>query len=119
MDTFRKWFYAASALASAVVPILVTLGIASNDQGNQWLTAIAAITGLLGTAGAGTAAVVLNKQQKTGVLETVAPADQVINGLQAVQDQATSAQTELARATAAVRKVASSDLVQQAIDSVK
>jgi hypothetical protein len=76
----------------------------------EWLGALG--TGFVAAAGV---FVTPNKDHEPAP----APADQVINGLQAVQDQAATAQAELARATAAVKKVASSDLVQQVIDSVK
>ncbi|WP_458317089.1 hypothetical protein [Mycolicibacterium brisbanense] len=91
----RQWFYLLSALASAIVPILVTLRVITENQGNQWLGLVAALGGILGTAGAGTAAVILGKQRKDGTLETAAPADAAITAIQQTVQNVTTATSEL------------------------
>lgn len=126
----RQWFYRIAALASAVVPILVATRLVTESQGNQWLGLIAAIGGILGVAGSGTAAVVLGKQRKDGTLDpapevpVVSPADQVIAGLPAVVQQAEAAVAELDRVKQAASDVLGQapilgPLAQQAIDSMK
>ena len=127
---FRQWFYLLSALASAIVPILVTLRVINEAQGNQWLGLVAALGGILGTAGAGTAAVILGKQRKDGTLDTPEPApvlplpDVVLGGLsQAAQNVATSV-SELDKIRDGVGQILGTapvigPLAQAAIDSIK
>ena len=98
----RQWFYLVAALASAVVPILVTLRVITESQGNQWLGLVAALGGILGTAGAGTAAVVLGKQRKDGTIDgpevvVQSPADQIIQNLPVVIGNVAHATSELDR----------------------
>lgn len=77
----RKWYYLVAALAASVVPILVTLGVVSDNQGNAWINAILAIGSVLGVAAPVTAGVVLHNQIKN------APADKVVTSLQEIQAQ--------------------------------
>ena len=119
----RQWFYAIAALASAVVPILVTLRVITESQGNQWLGLLAALGGILGTAGAGTAAVILGKQRKDGTLDTLSPSDAVINGMQQATQNKAAADSELDRIKDAAGSILGSvpvlgPLAQAAINSI-
>lgn len=119
----RQWFYLLSALASAIVPILVTLRVINESQGNQWLGLVAALGGVLGTAGAGTAAVILGKQRKDGTLDTAAPADAAITAIQQTVENVTTATSELDRVKQAASDVLGAipgvgPLAQAAINSV-
>lgn len=105
---FRLWFYRISAVAAALVPILVATRVVTESQGNQWLALVAAIGGLFGVAGAGTAAVVLGKQTQDGTLDSPAPADAAITAIQQTIQNATTASAELDR----VKQVATDALGQ-------
>jgi len=94
---FRQWFYLLSGLVAAVVPILTALNLATQHQGEQWLSLFSVVGGLIGATGAGTAAVVVSKQRRAGTLDVVGPADQAITGIQATVAQVTNATAELDR----------------------
>lgn len=126
----RQYFYLLSALASAIVPILVTLRVINESQGNQWLGLVAALGGILGTAGAGTAAVVLGKQRKDGTLDTPEPAptlplpDAVIAGAQQAAQNAAQSISDLDKIRDGVGQILGTapvigPLAQAAIDSIK
>ncbi len=122
--TIPASFYLFSALAAAIVPIFVTLRVLTESQGSQWLAIVAAIGGLLGTAGAGTAAVVLGRQRKDGTLDTPTPAEQVINNLPVVVGTATAATAELDKVKQAATETLGSvpvlgPLAQQIITSTR
>lgn len=99
-DQIRKWYYLVAALAASVVPILVTLGVVSDNQGNAWINAVVAIGSVLGVAAPVTAGVVLHKQIKNA---PGAAADKAVTSLQDIQAQlnstAQAAQDQLAAAT--------------------
>lgn len=119
----RQWFYLISALASAIVPILVTLRVITENQGNQWLGLVAALGGILGTAGAGTAAVILGKQRKDGTLDTTAPADAAVSAIQQTVQNVSVATSELDKVKQAAADVLGTvpvlgPLAQQAINSL-
>lgn len=94
----RKWFYMLTGLVSALVPILVSLNITTDDQSQQWLQLLTVVGGIIGAGGLGTAAVVVNKQQKNGTLTPAAtPADQAITAIQQTVQDAQTAVSELER----------------------
>ena len=84
------------------------------------------VTGLLTLLGAGAPAVAakkVNTQRKDGTLDTVAPADQVINGVQAVIEARAAAQAEVDRVKQAVNDIAATvpvlgPLATQVINSI-
>ncbi|MEU9806207.1 hypothetical protein [Mycobacterium sp. NPDC050853] len=102
-DQIRKWFYLLSAVLASVVPILVTLKVITDNQGNQWVNLLATVAGVLGVAAPTTAGVILHKQIKGAAGE---PIDKVVTSLQDVQAQLDSttqaARDQLATATQAV-----------------
>lgn len=93
----RKWFYLLTGLVSGVVPVLVALNITTPDQSQQWLQLLTVVGGIIGAGGLGTAAVVVNRQQKNGTLTQAAPADQAINGIQQTVQNVAGAVSELER----------------------
>lgn len=120
----RKWFYLLSAAASSLIPILVASHAITSERGASWTALIAALGGVLGALGGGTAAVVVHKQQASGAFDpTPSPADQMINGAQAAKDQLNAAQSELERAKQGVSDILGQapiigPLAQQVIDII-
>lgn len=84
------------------------------------------VTGLLTLIGAGAPVVAakhVNAQRKDGTFDSVAPADQVINGVQAVIQASAHAQAEVDRVKQAVTDIASTvpvlgPLATQVINSI-
>ncbi|MDO3068424.1 hypothetical protein P5W11_09395 [Mycobacteroides abscessus subsp. bolletii] len=123
-DKIRQYYYLFSGLVGAVVPILITFGVLSANQGNQWNTLVVTFGTLIGAVGSGTAGVVLGRQLKKGTLDPAAsPVDQVLNGIPVLIDTAAQAQADLDR----VKKVAADafgsvpgvgPLAKQALDQI-
>lgn len=104
----RQWLYTAAALASALIPLLVTYKVLDPSSGTAWLNLVG-VLGALGTGGAATAAVVTAKQRKDGTLDfTGTPAQQAIEAIQATVAQATNAASDLEKVKTAVTDVLSS-----------
>lgn len=125
----RQWLYTVSAVASAIIPLLVTYKILDPATGSAW-TALVAALGTIGGVGAGTAAVVTAKQRREGTLDfTGTPAQQAIDAIQATVSQASTAASDLERVKVAVGDalntvdtvidvVAPGSLVDQLLDAV-
>lgn len=91
----RQWLYTISAVASAVIPLLVFYEVIGSDEASAWVNVVG-ILGAVATGGSATAAVVLNRQRKEGTLDfTGSPAEQAIGALQAAVGQAVRAATDL------------------------
>lgn len=104
----RQWLYTVSAVASALIPLLVTYKVLDPTSGSAWVNLIG-VLGVLGTGGAATAAVVTAKQRHEGTLDfTGSPAKQAIEAIQATVTQATNAASDLDRVKTAVTDVLSS-----------
>jgi hypothetical protein len=104
----RQWLYTVSAIASALIPLLVTYKVLDPTSGSAWVNLIG-ILGVLGTGGAATAAVVTARQRQDGTLDfTGTPAQQAIEAIQATVAQATTAASDLDRVRSAVTDVLSS-----------
>lgn len=126
----RQWLYTLSAVASAIVPLLVVYKVLDPATGTAWVNVVAAL-GVLGSAGAGTAAVVTAKQRKDGTLDfTGSAAEQAIAAIQATVAQAADTATDLEKVKGAVAEalnqaddvidgVVSGSLVDQLLDAVK
>lgn len=98
----RQWLYTVSAVASAVIPLLVFYKVFDQQTGTAWLNLVG-VLGALGTGGAATAAVVTAKQRRDGTLDfTGSPAQQAIDAIQATISQASTAATDLERVKVAV-----------------
>lgn len=93
----RQWLYTVSAVASAIIPLLVTYKVLDPSSGTAW-TNLVGVLGVLGTGGAATAAIVTARQRKDGTLDfTGTPAQQAIDAIQATVSQAATAVTDLTR----------------------
>lgn len=100
----RQWLYTISALATALVPLLVVYKVVDQTTGSAWV----ALFGVLGSIGSGTAAVVTAKQRRDGTLDfTGSAAEQAVAAIQATVTQAASAATDLERVKTAVTDVLS------------
>lgn len=98
----RQWIYTASAVASAVIPLLVFYKVFDQAAGAAWLNLVG-VLGALGTGGAATAAVVTARQRRDGTLDfTGSPAQQAIEAFRATVNQAATAATDLERVRSAV-----------------
>lgn len=120
----RKWWYLGTALLSSLVPILVATHAISGEKGASWLAAVAAIGGLFGATGAGTAAVVVHKQEKNGAFAPSDPVQAVIDNIPVVVANANSAVSDLNKVKNAAADLASiipgiGPLASAVIDSVK
>lgn len=115
----RQWLYTISAVASALIPLLVTYKVLDPTSGSAWVNLIG-ILGVLGTGGAATAAVVTARQRHDGTLDfTGTPAQQAIEAIQATVAQATNAASDLDRVRTAVTDVLSSlPVVGDVLDAV-
>jgi hypothetical protein len=104
----RQILYTVSAIASAIIPLLVTYKVLDPSSGSAWINLVG-ILGALGGTGAATAAVMTARQRKDGTLEfTGSPAQQAIEAIQATVAQATNAASDLDRVRTAVTDVLSS-----------
>ena len=98
----RQWLYTVSAIASALIPLLVTYKVLDPSSGSAW-TNLIGVLGALGTGGAATAAIVTSRQRKDGTLDfTGSPAQQAIDAFQATVNQAATAATDLEKVRSAV-----------------
>jgi len=104
----RQILYTVSAVASAIIPLLVTYKVLDPSSGTAWINLIGFL-GALGGTGAATAAVMTSRQRKDGTLDfTGPPAQQAIEAIQATVAQAANAATDLEKVRTAVTDVLSS-----------
>jgi hypothetical protein len=104
----RQLLYTVSAIASAIIPLLVTYKVLDPSSGTAWINLVA-LLGALGGTGAATAAVMTSRQRKDGTLDfSGTPAQQAIDAIQATVAQATNAATDLEKVRTAVTDVLSS-----------
>jgi hypothetical protein len=109
----RQWIYTASAVLTAIIPLLVGYNVIESNIAGAWINVIG-ILGALGSGGAATAAVVIAKQRKEGTLDfTGSAAEQAIAAIQATVDQAAHAATDLDKVKTAVTEVV--DQITQAV----
>lgn len=119
----RQALYALGCVATGTLTLLSLVRIVDPNTASTVSAQIAALLGIFGVGATGTAAVVVGKQRKDGTYEPQAPADQVINGIDAVIRAADHAQAEVDRVkdaiTVAVRDVpVLGPLAQQAINKI-
>ena len=116
----RQWLYTLSAVASAIIPLLVTYKVFDPSTGTAWVNLVG-VLGALGTGGAATAAVVLAKQRKEGTLDfTGSPAEQAIAAIEATVAQAGNAVTDLEKVKGAVTSAlgTATDVADTVVDIV-
>ena len=110
----RQLFYSFGTIASGLLTVLVVFNVIDSGTAASLGGVIGALSGLFGTAAAGTAAVVTQRQIKNGVLSPASTAvDRTINGLQDVTrvyadlvDQVTSGLQKVQNTAEALSSVA-------------
>jgi len=120
---FREVLYVFGVVVFAALAVLSTLKVIDADTAASVSAAVTSIMGLFGVTVAGTAAYNVSKQQKKGTFDEVDPADQVINGINAVLAQQQSAQQAADRVKDALSNAVKDipvlgPLAQQAINSL-
>ena len=88
----RQYLYVFGVVAFASFTVLSTLKIIDPNTAASVSAALTSVLGLLGISVASTAAYNINKQKKNGAFDSIDPAEQVINGINAVIDQQQQAQ---------------------------
>lgn len=91
----RQWVYTISAIATAIIPLLVGYNVLDDATASAWVNVIG-LLGALGSGGAATAAVVTARQRKEGTLDfTGSAAKQAIEAIQATVKNAENASSDL------------------------
>ena len=119
----REILYIFGVVIFAALAVLSTLKVIDADTAASVSAAVTSIMGLFGVTVAGTAAYNVSKQQKKGTFDEVDPADQVINGINAVLAQQQTAQQAADRVKDALSNAVKDipvlgPLAQQAINSL-
>lgn len=97
MERFREFLYKGGTALFSVVTILSTFHILDPARTAALSYGITTLLSLFGVTIAGTAAYNITKQRKDGTFTEVAPADAVVNGVQAIIDARQSAEQQLQR----------------------
>ena len=121
---FRTVLYAVGLLATGTLTLLSVFKIIDPGAASTISAQITALLGVFGVGATGTAAVITNKQRKNGVFDELSPADQVVNGIDAVLKAQQNAQAEVERVKDAVTQAVKDvpvlgPLAQQAMDALK
>ena len=119
----RKILYVFGVVVFAGLTVLSTFKVIDPGTAAGVSAALTSILGLFGVTVAGTAAYNTNKQIHKGTFEEVDPADQVINGINAVLSQQQAAQQAADRVKDALNNAVKDipvlgPLAQQAINSL-
>lgn len=127
----RQSIYLLGTVVSSLIGVVLLWGGIDAGVAGNLTTVIGGAIALLGAGAPAVAASTVNKQIKDGTLSSVAPADAVISGVQAVisaaqaaSDAKTAAEAEVERVKTAVSDIASNvpifgPLTQQVINSIK
>lgn len=121
----RQTAYGLGTIATTLVTILALWHGIDGTTATALGNAITALLGLLGIGATATASVVVNKQRKEGTLDfTGTPAQQAVDAIVAVNNQAQAAVSDLDKVKAAMSGLAGAipvfgPLAQQVIASVK
>lgn len=121
----RQTAYGLGTIATTLVTILALWHGIDGGTATALGNAITALLGLLGVGATATASVVVNKQRKEGTLDfTGTPAQQAVDAIVAVNNQAQAAVSDLDKVKAAMSGLAGAipvfgPLAQQVIASVK
>lgn len=102
---FRQTLYSLGAIATSVLTLLSVWRVLDPNTASSVSAGLAALLSLFGVGAAGTAAVITGQQRKDGTFDhppELSPADQVVNGLQAVIEAQQRAQSEVERVKEAV-----------------
>lgn len=119
----RQILYVTGVVAFAALTILSTFKIIDPNTAASVSAALTSVLGLFGVTVAGTAAYTINKQKKDGAFDDVEPAQQVVNGINAVISQQQAAQEAADRVKTALNDAVKGipvlgPLAQQAINSL-
>jgi glucan phosphoethanolaminetransferase (alkaline phosphatase superfamily) len=119
----RQILYAAGLVAFALLTVLSALRVIDENTAASVSAALTAVLGLFGVTVSGTAAWAVTKQQHAGAFDEHSPADQVVNGINAVLNQANTAQADVERVKEAVSAAVNhipvlGPLAQQALDNL-
>lgn len=119
----RQLLYVFGVVAFAALTVLSTFKVIEPEAAASVSAALTSVLGLFGVSVAGTAAYNINKQTKNGSFDNLDPADQVINGINAVVNQQQAAQQAADRVKEAFNNAVKDipvlgPLAQQAINSL-
>jgi hypothetical protein len=120
----RQILYVTGVVAFAVLTLLSATRVIDGETAASVSAALTAVLGLFGVTVSGVAWGAVTRQQHNGAFDPPAsPADQVVNGINAVLAQAEQAKSEVERVREAVSSAVSEvpvlgPLAQQAIDSL-
>lgn len=119
----RQLLYAAGVVAFALLTLLSALRVIDQNTAASISAAVTAVLGLFGVTVSGTAAWAVTKQQQAGAFTEHSPADQVVDGINRVIEQAHNAQTEVERVKEALSTAVADvpvlgPLAQQALDKL-
>lgn len=98
----RQTIYAVGTIATAILGLLSLWKVLDPGTASTLNAALTGLLSLLGVGAAGTAAVVTNKQRHEGMFDKQAPADIVVNAIQAVTDAKVQAERDATRVAEAV-----------------
>lgn len=123
----RQTIYAVGTIATSLLSILSMWHILDPMTSSSISAVLGAVLGLLGAGAAGTAAVVTNKQRHDGTFEPapeLAPADLVVNGVNAVLEAKRNAERELEKVQVAISEAVGDipvfgPLASQVLDQLK
>ena len=117
----RQILYVCGVVAFALLTVLSATRVIDGQTAASVSAALTAVLGLFGVTVSGVAYGAVTKQQHNGAFDAKSPADQVVNGINAVIAQAEQAQAEVERVKEAVSTAVADvpilgPLAQQAID---
>jgi hypothetical protein len=118
----RQILYVCGVVAFALLTVLSATRVIDGQTAASVSAALTAVLGLFGVTVSGVAYGAVTKQQHNGAFDAPAsPADQVVNGINRVIEQAATAQAEVERVKDAVSTAVQDipilgPLAQQAID---
>ncbi len=120
----RQTVYLLGTVVSSIIGAILLWGGIDAGMAEHLNEVITGLVALLGAGAPAIAASTVNKQRKDGTLDSIAPADAVISGVQAVIEAKAAAEAEVDRVKNAVSDITSTapvlgSLAQQVIDSIK
>ena len=102
----RQTIYGLGLAATSLLTVLSVWKVIDPSTASTLSSSLAGLLSLLGVGAAGTAAVVINKQQKNGTFDVSgSPAEQAVAAIQATVDQASKSVSDLQRVKDAVNQV--------------
>lgn len=123
----RQIIYVSGVVAFSLLTVLSATKVIDGETAASVSAALTAVLGMFGVTVSGTAALAVTRQRKSGAFEHQSAADQVVNGINAVVNQAQNAQAEVDRVKDAVITAVTDTpiigatlgpLAQQAIDKL-